>query len=130
MFSAHEPHISRVQKIAGYSLSILASLAVLVSGLLKFVQNPWSMEPLNKLGLSEHGIAVAIIEVLCVVLYWFPRSSNIGFFLLCSYVGGIMVAEILMGEAPVPGLVIACMVYVGTLLRKPSLAGWSHADQG
>ncbi len=119
---AHEPHISKAQQIAGYFLSVMASLAVLVSGLLKFVQNPWAMEPLDKLGLSEHGIAVGIIEVLCVVLYWLPKSSNIGFFLLCSYVGGIIVAEILMGEAPVPGLLIGFMVYVGTLLRKPSLA--------
>lgn len=127
---AHEPHISKAQKIVGYSLSILASSMVLVSGLLKLIQDPWAMEPLEKLGLSEHSTAVAIIEVLCVVFYWFPRSSNIGFFLLCSYVGGIIVGEILMGEAPVPGLLIGLMVYVGTLLRKPSLAAWSNADRG
>lgn len=130
MPSAHEPHIPNVQKIAGYALSIMASLAVLVSGLLKFVQDPWAIEPLEKLGLSEYTLFVAIVEVLCVVLYWLPKSSNIGFFLLCSYVGGIIVGELLMGEAPVPGLAIGFMVYVGTLLRKPSLAGLSSPARG
>lgn len=130
MASAHEPHIQKVQKITGYTLSLMASLAVLLSGLLKFVQDPWAIEPLEKLGLVEYTTAVGFVEVLCVVLYWLPKSSNIGFFLLCSYVGGIIVGELLMGEAPVPGLAIGFMVYVGTLLRKPSLAGLSNADRG
>ncbi len=129
MSSFHEPGIHKAQKAFGYLLSVLASFMVLVSGLLKFVQNTWAMEPLEKLGLSEHWLPVAVIEVLCVVLYWIPKASNIGFFLLCSYVGGIIVAELLMGEAPVPGLVIGLMVYLGTLLRKPSLAGLSAAGR-
>lgn len=123
MSSLHEPGIPTAQKTAGYLLSILASLMVLVSGLLKFVQNTWAMEPLEKLGLGEHALPVAVIEVLCVLLYWIPRTSNIGFFLLCSYVGAIIVAEMLMGEVPIPGLAIGALIYLGTLLRKPSLSG-------
>ena len=98
---------------------------VFVSGLLKFTQNTWAMEPLEKLGLSEHAILVGVIEILCALLYWIPKTSNIGFFLLCSYVGGIIVGELLMGEVPIPGLAIGVMIYLGTLLRKPSLAGLS-----
>lgn len=98
---------------------------VLVSGLLKFAQNRWAMEPLEKLGLSEHAILVGVIEIGCVLLYWIPKTSNIGFFLLCSYVGGIIVGELLMDEVPVPGLAIGLMVYLGTLLRKPSLSGFN-----
>ncbi len=129
MSSFHEPGIPKAQKILGYLLSVLVSFMVLVSGLLKFVQNTWAMEPLEKLGLSEHVLPVAVIEVLCIVLYWIPKTSNMGFFLLCSYVGGIIVAELLMGEVPAPGLTIGFMVYLGTLLRKPSLAGLSAAGR-
>jgi len=123
MFTLHEPGLGKIQRSTGYLMSLLASFVVLVSGLLKFVGNPWAMEPLEKLELAEHAVAVGAIELLCVLLYWIPRTSNIGFFLLCSYAGGIIVGEILMGEAPVPGVVIGLMLFLGTLLRKPSLSG-------
>lgn len=121
MSTLHEPGIGKVQRTIGYLLSVLASLMVFISGLLKFTHNAWAMEPLEKLGLSEHAITVGMVELLCVLLYWIPKTSNIGFFIFCSYVGGIIVGELLMGEAPVPGIVIGLMVYLGTLLRKPSL---------
>ena len=125
MSTLHDPGISKAQRTSGYLLSVLASFMVFVSGLLKFTQNTWAMEPLEKLGLSEHAILVGVIEILCALLYWIPKTSNIGFFLLCSYVGGIIVGELLMGEVPIPGLAIGVMIYLGTLLRKPSLAGLS-----
>jgi|AntRauTorckE5430_2_1112549.scaffolds.fasta_scaffold21101_1 hypothetical protein len=125
MSTFHERGIGKAQKSIGYLLSVLASIGVLVSGLLKFTQNTWAMEPLEKLELSEHAIVVGVVEVLCVLLYWIPKTSNIGFFLLCSYTGGIIVGELLMDEVPVPGMIIGVMVYLGTLLRKPSLSGLS-----
>jgi hypothetical protein len=127
MSTLHEPGIHKAQRTIGYLLSILASFAVLASGLLKFTQNAWAMEPLEKLGLSEHAMLVGAIEALCALLYWIPKTSNIGFFLLCSYAGGIIVGELLMGEAPVPGVAIGAMIYLGTLLRKPSLSGLNLA---
>lgn len=123
MPTLHEPGIGKVQKIIGYLLSILASLMILISGLLKFTPNAWAIEPLEKLGLTEYALAVGVIEVLCVALYWIPQTSNIGFFLMCAYVGGIIVGELLMPEVPIPGIAIGILIFLGTLLRKPSLAG-------
>lgn len=123
MSSLHEPGIGKSQRMIGYVLSILASLGVLVSGLLKFTPNAWAVEPLEKLGLLEYAVLIGVMEVLVVVLYWLPKTSNIGFFLFCSYVGGILVGELLMGEVPLPGITIGLLVYLGTLLRKPTLSG-------
>ena len=66
-------------------------------------------------------MAIGLIEIFVVVLYWIPKTMNIGFFLFCSYAGGIVVGELIHGDVPLPGLVTGAMVYVGTLLRKPSL---------
>lgn len=66
---------------------------------------------------------IGLIEIVCVVLYWIPRTSNVGFFLFCSYAGGIIVGELILGDVPLPGLAIGGMIYLGTLLRKPSLLG-------
>lgn len=74
--------------------------------------------------MAEYAALIGVVEVACVVLYWIPKTSNLGFFLFCSYIGGIICGELLLGEAPLPGLTIGAMIYVGTLLRKPSLLGW------
>ena len=123
MPALHETGISRPRKISGYALSILASVAVLGSGLLKFTANPDILVLLEQLGMAEHLIVIGIVEIAIVLVYWIPAVSNLGFFLFCSYVGGITVAELILGDVPLPGLAIGALVYVGTLLRKPSLLG-------
>lgn len=121
MSALHHTGIGRTQKIIGYALSILASIMVFSSALFKFTGEVNIYLVLEKLGVQEYARPIALAEILIVLLYWIPPSSNLGFFLFCSYVGGITVAEMLMGDIPLPGLAIGAMVYVGTLLRKPTL---------
>ena len=124
MSQFHEPKIGRPQLIAGYILSVLPSLAVLFSGLLKFTAEPEILVLLEKLGMADQAVAIGVVEIICVLVYWVPRTVNLGFFLFCAYSGGIVVAELILGDFPLPGLAIGGMVVVGTLLRKPSLSGW------
>ena len=63
------------------------------------------------------------IIVVCLALYWIPKTSSVGFLLLCSFGGGMIVAEIVAGHMPIPGIMLSSMVYVGTILRKPSILG-------
>jgi hypothetical protein len=126
MPTLHEPGISRPRKITGYLLSILPSLAVLGSGFAKFLPDTEIHALLERLGMAEHAVLIGLIEIGCVLLYWLPQVGHIGFFLFCSYAGGITVAELILGDVPLPGLAIGGMVYAGTLLRKPSLAGWGR----
>ncbi|MFK8058224.1 MAG: hypothetical protein AB8F78_19010 [Saprospiraceae bacterium] len=123
MSNFHEPGISKTSRITGYVLTILASIGVLGSGLIKFFPNEEINQVLGKLGLEEHSIAIGLVEVLVVVIYWIPKTVNFGFFIFCSYLGGIVVGEIMLGDIPIPGLVLGAMVYIGTFLRKPSLLG-------
>lgn len=123
MTTLHDAGIGKLRRIIGYLLSLLPSLAVLGSGFTKFFPNTEIHLLLERLGMAEHAVVIGLIEIGCVILYWIPRTCNIGFFLLCSYVGGITVAELTLGDVPLPGLAIGSMIYVGTLLRKPSLIG-------
>lgn len=123
MSQLHEANPGRTQLIVGYALSILASLSVLFSGLLKFTAEPEILVLLEQLGMAEHAVAIGVAEIICVLIYWIPRMVNLGFFLFCAYCGGIVVAEMILGDFPLPGLAIGGMLAVGTLLRKPSLAG-------
>lgn len=121
----HEAKISRSQLIAGYILSALPSIAVLFSGLLKFTAEPEILVLLEKLGMADQAVAIGVVEIICVLVYWIPRTVNLGFFLFCAYSGGIVVAELILGDFPLPGLAIGGMAVLGTLLRKPSLSGWT-----
>lgn len=117
----HEAQISKIQRIMGYILSLIASVSIALSGVLKWVPVAWAMAPLEKLELAPYAFWVGAAELVCVVLYWLPRTQSLGFFFLCTYTGAILLAEILMGEFPLPALILGACIYLGTLLRRPTL---------
>jgi len=117
----HDPETTTPQRILGYAFSIIASLIIAISGVLKWIPVASAIEPLELLDLADFAIWVGAAELVCVILYWLPRTQSLGFFFLCSYTGAILVAEILMGEFPFPALSLGMFLYVGTLLRRPSL---------
>lgn len=123
MFQLHDPGVGRTRRTTGYVLSLLPSLAVLGSGLMKFWPAAEIHALLAQLGLEAYAVAIGLVEIACVLLYWIPRTSNLGFFFFCAYVGGITVAELLLEQLPWPALTIGAMIFAGTLLRKPSLLG-------
>ncbi len=121
MFTLHEAGIGKRQRILGYVLSLLPSLAVFGSGVAKFFPGHEIHALLAELGLGGQAVVIGLTEIGCVVLYWIPRTTNVGFFLFCSYIGAILVGELVLGQVPLPALAIGSMVYAGTYLRRP---GW------
>ncbi len=119
----HEESIGSIRKYSGYILSILATAIIVFSGINKVMGAQWVVESLAIIHLSHLTVFIGILELVCVILYWMPKTSNIGFFLLCSYVGGIIVAELSMGFGATFGVGVALMLYIGTMLRKPSISG-------
>ena len=123
MVGLHEVGVGVWQRRLGYVFSVLASVGVLVSGVSKLFPATEIHELLRELALDEHAVAIGLAEIAIVVLYWVPRTSNLGFFFFCAYVGAIMMAEIMLGDLPLPALTIGALLFAGTLLRKPSLLG-------
>ena len=118
----HEPQISKNRKIVGYILSILPSGMILITGIMKLTGSTGmeaTMEEIPNIG--EMIFCIGLLEIVCLILYWIPITSNIGFFLICSYVGGLIVVEIVSDGIPITGIIISVFFYVGTILRKPSL---------
>ena len=124
MSSLHEDGISKSRKIIGYVLSILPSAMILLSGVMKVIGSEEMKANMSAIpNFGELLFLIGVLELVCLLLYWIPKTSNLGFFLLCSYAGGIIVAEIVAGGPPIPGVPVAVLFYVGTFLRKPSLLG-------
>lgn len=124
MSSLHETQIGKTRKIAGYVISILASLMILMAGFQKIIG---SEEMINNMAgipnFADKLVFIGVLELVLLLLYWVPKTSNLGFFLLCSFCGGAIVAEMVLGKAPMGGIMVAVFFYLGTVLRKPSLLG-------
>ncbi len=120
----HEKKISKTRKITGYTLSIIASLMLLMAGIAKIMKSEEMVKNFSQIPhFGDKVQLVGAIIVVCLALYWIPKTSSVGFLLLCSFGGGMIVAEIVAGHMPIPGIMLSSMVYVGTILRKPSILG-------
>lgn len=126
MNTLHETQISKTRRITGYALSIIPSLMILIAGIMKVIGNEGMLENMNKINnWGDKMLLIGLIELGALALYWIPKTMNIGFFLLASFGGGIIVAEVVGGDIPIPGIMVSSLLYAGTFLRKPSLSGLS-----
>lgn len=125
MTGLHETPIAQSVKIVGYTSSLFASSLMLIAGIMKVIgAEQMQLKMARVTHFEDKILIIGILELLIVVLYWIPRTMNIGFFLLASYGGGFIVAEIVAGEMPVLGITVTTLFYAGTLLRRPSLWGF------
>jgi len=123
MSKLFDPEISKTRKITGLVLSILPSIMLVFSGIIKIIGSEQMLENMAKTNLNEYLLYIGVLEIICVIIFWTPKLSNLGFFLICSYCGGIITAEITAGRGPWLGIIVATLFYVGTFLRKPQLTG-------
>lgn len=122
MVKFHETDIPKWQKITGYVLSILFSFQILMAGIMKIISNPEMAENMANLGqMNDNILLVGIGEIVLIVLYWLPNTQKLGFYLMCSFVGGIIATEIIAGRPVFVGISTAALLYAGTILRFPSL---------
>ena len=120
----HETQIGKARKIAGFTISMVASAMILMAGSLKISGAAVMQHNMNKIThFGDKVLLVGLLELFCLALYWIPKTSKLGFFFLCSFGGGTIVAEIVAGDLPIAGITLTTLIYVGTMLRKPSLSG-------
>lgn len=100
---------------AGRILSGIVILFMVMDGVLHMTKIPSVVDAFARLGWPL-GLAVtlAIIELVCVAIYAYPRTSILGAILLTGYLGGavathLRVGSSLFGETLFP-------VYIGILM--------------
>lgn len=122
MAKFHETGISKGQKIAGYILSVLFSFQIFMAGIMKVIGNPEMEKNMANLGsMADLILFVGIGELILLALYWIPQTRKLGFYLMCSFVGGIIATEIIGGRPVFIGILTTILLYAGTILRFPSL---------
>jgi len=113
----------KTRNIVGWILAGIPVLILTFSAFGKIMQDEELVENLNRLNIHNNIPVLGILLLFCIGLYLYPKTSNIGFFLLCSYLGGVIVGEVALGENPLLGIGLTALFYIGTIIRRPDISG-------
>ena len=106
---------SRGLTIAGYVLSGLVVLFLVMDAAMKLLELPVVLQTTAELGYPTADVrAIGLLLLLCTALYAFPRTAVIGAVLLTAYLGGAVATHVRV-ESPLFSHVLFG-VYLGVLL--------------
>ncbi len=110
--------VSKKMLWAGWIVSVLPVLMLLMSATMKFLKPPDAVKGFEHLGWP---IAIAaplgIVELACALLYVIPRTSVLGAILLTGYLGGATATHVRIGESPHMAVILGVLVWGGLFLR-------------
>lgn len=101
--------MTKSTRMISMALKVVPSVLLLISASMKFIQAKPIVEGFNKSGLGNYLLLIALIELTAVVLFWIPRTTKIGFLLLCSYLGGAICVELASGQFPSAAVFLALL---------------------
>jgi Flp pilus assembly protein protease CpaA len=79
------------------------------------------VDSLSKAGMGNYNLfLLGLIELLSVILLWIPKTRNIGFFLVCSYLGGALSVELASGRIPTAAILLT-IIWIAVFLKDPSM---------
>jgi DoxX-like family len=117
--------VSKKMLWAGYIISILPTLFLLMDGAMKLVKPAFVVEATVGLGYSENVIVpLGIVLLVCTILYLIPVTSVVGAILLTGYLGGAVATHVRVGEGLFPVLLpvgFGVLLWLGLYLRDARL---------
>jgi len=121
-YTQTEP-VSKTALVAGWILSALPALMLLMSGVMKLLQPEAVVKGSKDLGWEGESLllALGIVEIGCTVIYLIPRTAVLGAILLTGYLGGAIATHVRIGEPFLPPLLLGVLVWLGLYLRDPRL---------
>jgi hypothetical protein len=118
----HASSVTKKMLLAGYIMSTLPVLALLLSGVMKLVKPASVVEGFVHLGYAEsQALTIGIVELTCVAIYAIPRTSMLGAILLTGYLGGATATHVRVGEPFFGAIVLGMLVWGGLFLRDERL---------
>lgn len=108
--------------ILGWVLTILPSLMLIMSAVMKLAKPPMVVEGFAKAGYSESVLVpLGIVELACTVLYLIPQTSVLGAILLTGYLGGATATHLSQQESFIAPVIFGVVVWFGIFLRDARL---------
>lgn len=108
--------------LIGWIISVLATGAFVMSGVMKLVGGAQLEEQFTHLGLPmSMRIPLAVLELTCAAIYIIPQTAVLGAILLAGYMGGAICTHWSVGDPFFVQAIIGVLVWVGIYLREPRL---------
>lgn len=115
---------SRTMIWIGRILSGMASVPFIFGTLATFfsaIPSPTHQEMIH-MGMPPHIEAIlAVLSILCLVLYWIPATAILGAILFTGYMGGAILAHLRVGDPIVLQIVVPILLWLGVWLRDEHL---------
>jgi len=116
---------SKVKLWAGWIMSALPALFLLVDGAMKLVKPEVVVKTTVELGYAESVILpLGIVLLTCTILYLIPSTAVLGAILLTGYLGGAVATHVRAGQGPFEILfpvVFGALLWGGLYLRNDRL---------
>lgn len=126
---------SKALTIVGWVLSVLGILFLLMDGVVKMIPNMPDLQDITmKLGYTDGAMwGIAVVIIVCTVLYAIPQTALLGAVLLTGHLGGAIATQVRVsapefnkgfGGEPfniIFPLIIAGFVWGGIYLRDARL---------
>jgi hypothetical protein len=112
-------HVSKPAFWTGWVISALLALLMIATGIMSIV-NPAQMEEgMKKFGYpAQYARGIVITEVICALLYLFPRTAVLGAILLTGYLGGATATHVRVKDPLLFMPIVAGMlIWLGLFLR-------------
>lgn len=114
--------ISKKALWAGYIISALPVLMLVVSGVMKLVKSAPVVEGFIRFGYPESlALGIGLVELACVAIYVIPRTSVLGAILLTGYLGGATATHLRIGDPFFAPIVLGVLVWGGLFFRDARL---------
>lgn len=111
--------VSRAALWTGRVMSALPVLLVLMGSVLKLMKTASVYEGFARVGLPERLIVpVGVTELVCVLVYVFPRTAVLGAILMTGLLGGAALTGLRAGDPSYPLPIIIGMLAWGGLYMR------------
>jgi len=113
--------------LAGWSISGLAILFLLMDSIMKLLALPVVLETSATLGFGGARTArtLGAILIVCTALYAYPRTAVLGAILLTGFLGGAVAAHVRAGNPLFShvlfGVYVGVIMWAGIYLRDPNV---------
>ncbi len=118
--------ISKPALWTGRVLTGLVLLFLVMDISLKFMGVPQVAEAMTQLGWPvSSAVPLAVLLLVCGLLYAFPKTSVLGAVLLTGYLGGAVATHVRIGDPlfshTLFGVYVGIALWLGLWLRDPAL---------
>jgi len=116
------PKISKAALVIGWILTTVPSAMLAMSAVMKFMKPQEVIEGFARYGIPiELAAALGAVELACVLIYLFPRTSVLGAILCTGFLGGAIEIAVRLGDPWFGPALFGVAIWGGLWLRDTRL---------